>query len=786
MPDNGFASVIPAQVSFLAIYNPLLGPTDETINDQIVFYTSRSRQRQRTKTSAVDNGEDTDGKNEANERLRQIGLAQGMVSFARNFSEGQAVEYVETEKAWIILHELENSWWILASIDLTRLPTESVNGKSEPSSPSYQYSSREMCPPQLLIQQLRRAHSTFLLHQDNTLDALFQRVGRPTFCHLLGRFWEKYVWSWDILLSGNPAVEMFNGIKLSAGGELGIGVGEEEWGSGEREVLEDFVSRTDGLVDLVVSRFGDGISQAEETAQPGQLKSISATDSVDIEHWLGQGNYPRPSDGVIFTGVGAISRFSLLQVSQWMERIYRYGNDAYGLGEHQASPNIKKGRKRRGRNHFRDTSMPSEQIGRAASSVSKLKSPDRRFSPGIPRPLVLPHMRSQSLAGSGKNSPSGSESTSAGSPRASDWSAFGTETFMKYLTLGYGSSWGFSSENQTALPQVAGPKQQGDNTETVSVSPSDEEGRVPEHVPVKVDKGRFIVGLTDEIKSEMEVLDNEESPNHNITSRTLYLKLSPGEDLTKLQVLVYVHQPFIFTFLFEEGTQALSTPSLYRAIHHQLYPLRKSLLTSTSPANAFRRISISNTLDPQQRFSQAKTKDEPVYDLVYDPSNLTIRSSIPNIPDLGSSIHASGLASIDQPPLTRIESLNIHHRLLSTYTETRTRPLELEQTCKTSRGWWIVWMRLNDQNKQDHEPSSSSSSAQEAFLVRKASDYATATGHGRGGSSSARFFRDLGGASASSAALQQARAEMGASSRLAEGLGLDPRKYIENLLNLNR
>ena len=52
-------------------------------------------------------------------------------------------------------------------------------------------------------------------------------------------------------------MDIYGGIKLAAGGELGMGVGEEEWGSGEREVLEHFQSRTEGLVDLMVSRFGD-------------------------------------------------------------------------------------------------------------------------------------------------------------------------------------------------------------------------------------------------------------------------------------------------------------------------------------------------------------------------------------------------------------------------------------------------------------------------------------------------------------------------------------------------
>jgi hypothetical protein len=32
----------------------------------------------------------------------------------RNFSNGEAVDSIETEKSRIILHELEPDWWILA------------------------------------------------------------------------------------------------------------------------------------------------------------------------------------------------------------------------------------------------------------------------------------------------------------------------------------------------------------------------------------------------------------------------------------------------------------------------------------------------------------------------------------------------------------------------------------------------------------------------------------------------------------------------------------------------
>ena len=69
------------------------------------------------------------------------------------------MDSVETRKSRIVLHELEDGWWILASIDLTQLPAAaSTANKNDSSStdPGVEYSSREVSPPALLLQQLMR------------------------------------------------------------------------------------------------------------------------------------------------------------------------------------------------------------------------------------------------------------------------------------------------------------------------------------------------------------------------------------------------------------------------------------------------------------------------------------------------------------------------------------------------------------------------------------------------------------------------------------------------------
>ncbi|QKX56255.1 uncharacterized protein TRUGW13939_03356 [Talaromyces rugulosus] len=769
MTESEPVSVVPAQLAFLTIYNPSLGNTDETIEDQIVFYSSQpTRPRSNAGTSAEDpaSGEHKD---DTNQRLRQVGLAQGMVNFAKNFSGGKAVDNIETEKSRVVLDELETGWWILVSIDLTRLPSSNTSSDFIPS--RTEYSSRELFPPQSIIQQLRRAHSIFLLHHDISLDNLYKRVGRQTFCKFLNRFWSKFIRNWLVLLNGNPAVDIFNGIKLALGGELGIGVGEEEWGSGEREVLEDFVSRTNGLVDLVVSRFGD---------IPEKANHDNSNTESETQPWLGSDHIPQPSDGVIFSGVGSLSQNSLARISHWMEWIYRYGGAAYGVDENPASV-----RRQRKTTKRRPTAGISP-LPHHKKSKSKSQTQSGRTSPGIPPPLVI------------ATAPSTPSQPQTENQEIED-SMFGTEALMKYLTLGYGSAWKF--------PNLA----TNDSTETTDTANSP--GKDTAGQPISGDNqtdeslGKFIIGLKDDLEEEMSDEDSAEGVAPGTPHVQGEAKNNAERSYKKLQVLVYVRRPFMFIFLFDLRTPSLSLPSFYRSIHHQLGPLQRPLLSSTSPHNVYRRIQLSDAEQPGNGKRALSIIENPIYDLIYDPSNLTVRSSIPNIPEPGigggPSTYASPFASPGNnnghDKWTRVEALNVHSQFLSTYTDTRSRPLEMERTCKTSRGWWLVWVRVNDGDDHHHHQSVTPSqtdqeqpaSFKEAFLVRKASDSLSSAASARqsrgGGSSGVRFLRDLSGASSSLGALDFNNGHSNtAPGKLAEGLGLDAHKYIESLLSLNK
>ncbi|KAK7562691.1 hypothetical protein IWX47DRAFT_785300 [Phyllosticta citricarpa] len=782
------AKVVPAQLAFLAIYCPSLASSDETFRDQLLFYFSKA-----AKSGKEANGDapeaDEAARNDEHIQLRQIGLAQGMVDFARSFSNGEPVDHVDTEKSRIVLHELEKGWWVLASIDLTRLPAHSTSSKSIDSgspaaSPEVEYSAREVAPPRLLVKQLLRAHNVFQLHHGPSLADLYKRLPRQKFCTILDRFWTRFAGDWDVLMHGSPATDIYNGVKLAAGGELGMGVGEEEWGSGERDVFEDFTTRTDGLVDMVISRFGEPSKDTPKSISKAATHQGKSNALQTPEPWMGAGMDPEAGDGVIFSGMGAISRASLRDLTNWMQWIYTYGEHAYGVKE---NPTSGRHRRRRALRASRKAER-SDKHQRAVSQDGGRKVPARTASslpPGIPRPIQ-------------------------NTPPARDIKDDRITRHVKRENGGH-----FLIGLQGNLDEeIIGD---GEGASDAPTGSGDWESRM------------LIRTVHIEVKQEPK----------GVGRRVSEATILPVEwEFQKLRVIVYVHRPFITTLLFASRTDALSYPAFYRHLHSYLAPLHKPLSLSTAPARVAARIAASS----YSYTAAASNSNQPIYDLVYDPLRLTIHSSIPNIPQPGT-FSAEGLSPGrlrgGGSPWTRVEALNVHAQILATLAGTRRSPHEIERTAKTNRGWWLVWMRLppsEDTSTDDGAPPASSNQpspvASPALAPTSAESFARipdrsssgtsptgndSTKEGRPASSTeaiqnVRIPTDPSSTPSRSTPSQTASPSLNASNSsspspesdstdvndaaagttgwgargLVEGVGVDARKYVEGLLSLSR
>ncbi|KJZ73180.1 hypothetical protein HIM_07377 [Hirsutella minnesotensis 3608] len=777
--------VVPAQLGFLTIFNPSLGSTDETIDDQIVYYASVSAQpaphkRRRSR------GRPTDALSleERHERLRQIGLAQGMVNFGRGFADGAALDAIDTERTRVVMHELEPGWWILASIDLTkvplppRLPTKPGQAHED----KYEYSTKEMKPASLLLRDLLRAHSIFLMHHDSSLSALFVHTRRSKFVGLLSRYWDLFLSTWNVMLHGNPARDIYGGINVAASGELGVGVGEEERGSGEREVLEGLVGRIEGLVDLVVSKFGT----EESTSEPSHER-------IPCSQWLGTGREPAADDGAIFLGTGALSRKSVRDVTHWMEDLYTWGEHAYGIIESPTSI-----RRANARKSAKSGVSNQVAIGADAAKSTAVTEPSG----------------GQSAAETKTVEQGDAEQAEVGQGRAKDAEDGKLDKMISYMKLGYGSYWTFpgsSGDSSPAHRLASTEAAQEDSKAKHPEAPASPIVTTPGLASQIETAGHFLIGLRGNIEESQDVdsglspvsSDVESEHNSRTLLRTLHVEVEsdgadgqpeatvikdfehpasvhtrsqvmgnmiPGynsHDLNKaqkLRVVVYVNRPFIFTFLFRLRTDSLAWDTLYRSLHHQLAPLKKSLAASTM-------------YRPDRPESATSTLSS-IYDLVWDPMSLTVHCTIPCIPEQANSESWS-----------RADAVNTHLHLLNAHDAGRSLAAALERTHKTNRGWWIVWARVpsrrdrhaadNERRGRDEDAASVGSgtdfsqvagydgekidpraTSKEIFLLRRASDHAGLRSSAAG----------VGGGDGAG--------------KLAQGIGVDTRRYVEELLSL--
>jgi hypothetical protein len=699
------------------------------------------------------------------------------------------------------------------SVDLTRtpipqIPSKTNTDKSGTTTPQYEYTSREISPPALITEQLIRAHAIFKLHNGYTLGGLYERYERLKFCILLDRFWTRFAVTWDVMLHGVPAVDVFGGMRLAAGGELGLGVGEEEWGCGEREVLEDFANRTDGLVDMLVSRFGD---------VPG--KNAGTDSKIDEVPWMGIGKQPLSSDGVVFSGLGAVTRPCMRDLSQWVQLIYTYGESAYGVKESPTSDR----RKRKQRDRRRRPS--SDKIDKTTIPKPSIADPPV----GIPRSIVSAAEKSLLSATTKLEGKSAQPTTSTLPTRTRRQSAAKEqEIWKKVLTLGYGSSWGVSEPSTGAeepeLPpdkitarinaQIQREKagyfivglqgDPGDDTEDISSAEDSAKSEWNRRIMVRTvhiniqDPNRPGLGTFGSSQTFtprpipsplLDASDESTSEMANIVDSTVTVKTAP-KSTNRLRVLIYVNRPFIYALLFDPDTSSLMMPSFYRDLHTFLSPLHHLLLRRTGPAVGSRRRRLAlggpaydSSGNRQRSTSSASVTAEAIddenasatWEVVYDSETLATIASVPGVDD------GTG-------PVSRAEALNMHSAALEMLSSIQKE--EVERRVKTARGWWVGWAKVSvklevdgnesgesmreyllssDDGKKNAMKQRDGRSGREILLFRRAKDVDMK------GKSRITSGWGLGG--------------VGASSRLDGtdmGLGFDARRYVEGIMGLGR
>ncbi|EPQ67862.1 Bgt-5322 [Blumeria graminis f. sp. tritici] len=754
--------VVPAQLGFLAIYNPSLGPTDETLGDQIVYYySSKWSERKARRRVAKNKCQDEASRQQTNEKLRQVGMAQGMIEYGRNFSDGRSLDSIDTERSRIVLRELELGWWVLASINLTIIPGSSDSETDPAQQHSNKYCSRDVKPAVLLSQELSRAHSMLLMHHDS-LSSLFSRNERLVFMEILEKYWDMFISSWSMLIHGNPVKYLYNGIKIAACGELGMGVGEEHRGSGERDVLEGFPGRVEGLVDVIVSKFGDDNVLRGEENDP--IKNSLERPDPDI--WIGAGHEPDAKDGVVYLGTGALSRNSLVNISHWMEDLYQWGIYSYSVMDSKA---ISHRARKRITSSSSGINIPKNRSRTVQPSNSNLHSNNptsddlgllgREMGKSSRRSTTTENLKQIKIDRNHVNLPLPRQTTRnlTETSDAGDTSS----NLIHYLKLGFGTYWSFgeglvherrdSTCGEGTIPSSGTSKtvnvnESSNATSTASNSPPQATSYFLASKPSDVDDFGESQSRLGENKAVQNMQVSKSLTRHSRFSlRTLLLErgddidgsrvgpeicvdrlggseisqsASPDADTSEapckhnhgrrehFQAIVYVNRPFIFLFLFEQHTKISSMINLYESLHHQIQPIIKPLSSSTMYRAVRPEVETSGMLNT------------PIYDMVWDARSRKIMSNIPNIPNPAEALYSSS----GPLPWGRSEAINVHIQIIKAYTAGHDDARQVERTCKTDRDWWIFWARV---------PFPPHSSARASSINATSTDGVVATGSGK-------------------------------------------------------
>jgi hypothetical protein len=464
-----------------------------------------------------------------------------------------------------------------------------------------------------------------------------------------------------------------------------------------------------------------------------------------------------------------------------MEDIYTWGESAYGV-------------------------VDSSRARRRKSAVKKgTAGPASSTGDGKKDPAQGKHTAADSQT-TGDVQSEGQDATAPQDTSESAATGGGMDKMFSYLKLGYGTYWSLG---------VSSPATNSDADDDPKPAEASEGSESQKHAK-NLNAGYFLLGLGEpdpELKQsdsaeqrntprprtvtvELEVNDSQNTTSDMVSlSGTNPNNRDHKSKTANLRPVIYVDRPFIYILLFQSDTPSPPWEDLSQSLHTQLTTLHKPLLTST----AYR------PEKPTMGVPTATTPQTEIYDLVFDPDTLTIHSTIPDIPDpavLPTDVSSSGPPTPAAAVWTRVEALNTHIQILNMFAATRGDPAALEATSKTSRGWWVVWNRVVDRSAAAKEGSSPSSASvdeldpaegagagdndgagggdkpeelaivegKEIFLLRKASDHGGAGVRGV----SASYVGGAAGGWADGA------------SRLAQGIGVDTRRYIEGLLSLNR
>ena len=267
------------------------------------------------------------------------------------------------------------------------------------------------------------------------------------------------------------------------------------------------------MLEMMVSRFDDAGPEEDSPAKkhkrrPRELRALGKDTGSQAPV-----SDPAPADGVVFSGVRALSRTSTRALALWMQSLYRYDVHAYGVLENPMSTSRRKeGHSQPMETGARSANAEGDDTATAGEESSHKKAPPGLraqglgdiYSPGsATEQLATPRAERRAISEHGLSSRTAGRDkhhrSSDGAETSSVDSSSSSSTFMKYVTLGYGSSWGTVSKSGEAgiLSSGSSAKKAADPDSKISQAQPE-----PDKDQKEGPTGHFLVGLQGSLEEE--------------------------------------------------------------------------------------------------------------------------------------------------------------------------------------------------------------------------------------------------------------------------------------------
>ncbi|KAI8063908.1 hypothetical protein BC940DRAFT_242769 [Gongronella butleri] len=185
MDTSPSLGLTPPVLSYFCVYNPSLSQSEENTKDQILYYTAN-------KVVPAD------------VKMKQVGLAQALVSVAASFATSQPTQNVHSQKHRLVFLQPEPGFWIHMCVELAvhRRQISDAKGKEKLVT---EYLDADLsdhaleCLLQVGYEQFNLLNGTmaWMLYEDDAPGVAPSRQRTRSLMHAIEEFFSAWIWQWD-------------------------------------------------------------------------------------------------------------------------------------------------------------------------------------------------------------------------------------------------------------------------------------------------------------------------------------------------------------------------------------------------------------------------------------------------------------------------------------------------------------------------------------------------------------------------------------------------------------